>query len=272
MTVKQRVWQILEVADTRDRACRIFGIFIMSLIVLNVVASVFETMEVVRAQFHQQARLFELFSVSIFTIEYAARMWSCTASPRFARPVMGRLRFAVQPMTLVDLAVIAPFLAGLVTLAITSHRLRFDTRTIRLLRLLRLFRILKLARYTQAIGTIGAVIREKREELIVLGGLLAAITVVGSSLMFMAEHDAQPDKFSSVPATMWWTIVTLATVGYGDMYPVTAAGKTLASALAIVGIGMFALPAGILGSAFVEEMRKKRMPRNCPHCGKELPP
>ncbi len=94
--------------------------------------------------------------------------------------------------------------------------------------------------------------------------------MVSATLMFYAENKAQPKAFSSIPASMWWAVATLTTIGYGDVYPVTVIGKLMASIIAVLGIGMFALPTGILGSGFMEELEKSKQPRKCPHCGKEL--
>jgi voltage-gated potassium channel len=111
----------------------------------------------------------------------------------------------------------------------------------------------------------------KREELLVTLFVLLLLLLFASSLIYFAEHDAQPDIFSSIPAAMWWAVATLTTVGYGDVYPVTTVGKLVASVIAVLGIGMFALPTGILGAGFVEELQsRKRRPRTCPHCGKSL--
>ena len=96
------------------------------------------------------------------------------------------------------------------------------------------------------------------------------LIIISSSLLYYCEHSVQPETFSSIPATMWWSVATLTTVGYGDIYPVTVLGKLCASVIAVLGIGMFALPTGILGAGFVEAVQKNRRPSACPHCGKEL--
>lgn len=113
-------------------------------------------------------------------------------------------------------------------------------------------------------------IQSKKEELILTTALMGMLLVVSSSLLYYCENTVQPDRFSSIPATMWWSVATLTTVGYGDMYPVTVLGKCCAGIAAIVGIGMFALPTGILGSGFVEEIQKGKGPQKCPHCGNNL--
>ena len=140
------------------------------------------------------------------------------------------------------------------------------------MRLARLLaRFLRLSRYFSGLRTLGRVLQAKRYELFTVLMVLSALLVLASCLMYFAEKDAQPEGFSSIPAAMWWTIVTLTTVGYGDVFPVTPVGRLLAGGIAVMGIGIFALPAGILGSGFLMEVERARAgPRICPHCGEEL--
>jgi voltage-gated potassium channel len=141
----------------------------------------------------------------------------------------------------------------------------------RILRVGRLFRVLKLGRYSESLNRIGRVVKSKRADLAASVFFIVVLIVIASSLMYHAEFEAQPDKFASIPATMWWAVSALTSVGYGDIYPVTGWGKLLASVIAILGIGLFALPTGILASGFAEEARQERLKRDCcPHCGKSL--
>jgi voltage-gated potassium channel len=134
---------------------------------------------------------------------------------------------------------------------------------------MRIVRLLKIGRYSESIQTMAAVIHEQKEHLFSAFLIVVVLVVVSASLVYYAEHDTQED-FSSIPATMWWSIATLTTLGYGDMRPVTTLGKSLAAIISILGIGLFALPAGILGSGFVDRLRQKRHGQKCPHCGKDL--
>ena len=166
-------------------------------------------------------------------------------------------------MALVDLAAILPFYLPLF--------IKLDLRFVRALRLLRLFRIFKMGRYSSALQMLGRVVRAKKEEIFITALVLIMLLVVASGLMYYIEKDAQPKQFSSIPSAMWWGVATLTTVGYGDVYPVTAAGKILSAVIAILGIGLFALPTGILASGFIEELHKKETGKIiCPHCGKEI--
>jgi len=263
MRVRRRVFEILEAAMPDDLPSRVFDCFIMTLISLNVVAVMLETVESLYNRYYALFWGFEVFSIAVFTVEYALRLWACTADERFGHPVMGRLRFALTPLALVDLVAILPFYLPMF--------FSFDLRFIRALRLFRVFRTLKMGRYSEALKLVGDVLKETKEELLTTVFVITILLVITSTLMFFAEHEAQPQAFSNAFDAMWWGVVTLTTVGYGDVYPVTPWGKLLGAAVAILGIGMFALPAGILASGFAEELRKRRKKHViCPHCGKAI--
>lgn len=194
----------------------------------------------------------------LFTVEYLLRIWSCTADARYSHPVYGRLRFGATPLLLIDLLALVPFYLPFLGLG--------DLRVLRAVRLLAW--AARLGRYFEGIRTIGTVLRSKMYELLTVVVVLAVMLVLASAVMFYAEHSAQPDHFASIPEAMWWSIITLTTVGYGDVSPITPVGKFMAGIIAVMGIGMFALPAGILGSGFLAEIqRQNSAPRVCPHCG-----
>ena len=262
--MKKRVYEIVEAAAPGNRASEVFDIFIISLIALNTVALIVGTVEEIHQVAPQAFRVFEIISVAIFTVEYLLRVWSCTADPRYAHPASGRLRFIVSPVALIDLLAILPFY---MVLLVNLHGL--DLRFLRAVRLLA--RVARMGRYSSGLCTLARVVHAKRSELLTVIMVLSVLLLMTSSLIFFAEKEAQPDKFANIPQAMWWSIITLTTVGYGDVFPVTVAGRLLAGLIAIVGIGLFALPAGILGSGFVDELRKSTdTPRICPHCNKEI--
>ena len=235
---------------------RAYDVTIITLVCVNALSMILETVAPLRAAFGPVFQALEVFTVTLFTADYLLRLWACTLRPGYGHPVRGRIRFALTPMALVDLASVLPFYLPL---------LGVDVRLVQGLRALRLLRLGKLARYSRALQMVGRVVRGKREELMttfVLGGVMLLIS---SSLMYFAESDAQPDKFSSIPASMWWGIVTLTTVGYGDVFPVTGAGKLLSAVISVLGIGVVALPTGILGAAFVEEMQARKEHERAAH-------
>ncbi len=235
---------------------------LLVLILLNVLAVVLESVQALRDAYGRVFIAFEVFSVAVFSIEYLARLWACTADPRYAHPLFGRLRYLVSPLALVDLAAILP-----------TYLLFMDAdlRVVRALRLLRLARLGKIGRYSEASVVLMRVLRAKREEMIVTLSLVALLGVIFASLAYFAEHQAQPEAFPDIPHALWWAFVTITTVGYGDLSPVTPLGKAIGVCTAVLGILMIALPTGVLGAAFVEELnRRGKKDAICPHCGKPL--
>ena len=262
MRMRKRLNQILRPAVGGDVASRTCDIFILSVISLSVIGIILESVQSIHDGAPGVFHWIEIVSVAIFTVEYVLRLWSCVEESKYKHPILGRARFALTPLALIDLAAILPFYLPFVGV---------DLRFIRVVRLLRLFRVAKVGRYSRSLQLLGRVIRGKKEELGVTLFILLLLVVLASCFLYHAENAAQPDAFPSIPAAMWWAVATLTTVGYGDIYPVTAAGKCLASVIAILGIGMFALPTGILGAGFVEEVQaRKRQAKRCPHCGKVI--
>ena len=259
--LKRRVYEILEVAAPGDHVSRACDVFLVSLICANILALILSSVKSVKDTAPEAFFAFEAVSVGIFTLEYVLRVWSYTEEPRYSSPVSGRIKFILSPIQLLDLLAILPFfLAAFVGV---------DLRALRAVRLLA--RAARLSRYFTGLRTLGSVLWAKRYELFTVMLVLVVLLVLASCLMYFAEHEVQREAFSSIPAAMWWTIVTLTTVGYGDVFPITSVGRILAGFIAILGIGFFALPAGILGSGFLEEVQRRQVgPRICPHCGLEI--
>ncbi|MEE9301066.1 MAG: ion transporter [Alphaproteobacteria bacterium] len=261
--MKQRVFDILNPHGESDRLATVVTLFILVLIVLNVIAVVIETVAGVRDNFGDSLYVFEVLSVAIFSAEYLLRLWACTCDARYRHPVWGRLRYAVSFMALVDLLAVLPFFLAFVIPA--------DSRFLRVIRLLRLVRVLKIGHYSDSFTLLGHVLAAKRAELLVAVLAVLIMLVVASCLMFYVENGAQPEAFSSIPAAMWWGMATLTTIGYGDIYPVTNLGRLLGGIIGLLGIGIFALPAGILAGGLSDELaQRRRGPELCPHCGKAL--
>jgi voltage-gated potassium channel len=260
MKLKQRAYEILEVAAEGDKTSRRFDLFILTLISLNGITLVLETVKSVHDRTGELFSVFETVSVLIFSAEYLCRLWSCVTDPVYKSALRGRLKFALTPMALIDLLAILPFYLPL---------LGVDLRVFRLARLFRLFRVAKLVRYSQALQSFGRTLRSCKEELLTTLIFMMFLLMLSSCLMYYAEREAQSENFSSIPASMWWAIATLTTVGYGDIYPITPAGKLIGSIIAVLGIGMFALPTSVLGAAYLGEISRRRLePVACPHCGK----
>ncbi len=259
LSIKKRVFELLEVAHADDKFSKYFDIFILSLITINGVSMILETVIVLGQQFHFYFWLIEAISVPIFTIEYLARIWACTADPRHPHPVFGRILYVIRPLTIIDLLAILPFYLTF---------LNVDFRIIRVLRIFRILRLAKLTRYSSAIWTFYRVFMAKKDELAIALTTIGILLLLTSTFIYYAEHTVQPDKFSSIPAAMYWGVMTLTTVGYGDIVPITTAGKALGSLTGLLGIAIFAIPAGILASGFAQEIKKRTEPLpKCPHCG-----
>lgn len=260
---KLYTYRFLETNEIRSKLAQRFHFFMITLIIVNIIAVMLETVPDIEIQYGLVLQNLELFSVVMFSIEYILRLWSCNLNSRYRGHIWGRFRFMLTPMALIDLLSIIPFYLPMI--------ITFDLRILRLLRLFRIFRLFKIGRYSDAYRLIMRVIEQKLEYIGVSLIFVLSLLIIASSLMYFIEHDTQPDAFSSIPATMWWAIVTLTTVGYGDIYPVTTMGKILSGFIALLGIGVFALPAGILASGFSDEIHKKyTCPELCPHCGNEI--
>jgi voltage-gated potassium channel len=265
MTFRRRVYLTLDPTEKGGIAERIFEILLILIILLNIFAIVLSTVKDIDRQYDAYFKDFEIFSLIFFTVEYIGRIYSIVEKPGFRDPIKGRLRFAATPLALVDLFSFLPFYIAFLPL---------DFRFLRIFRLMALFRVFKIARYLHALNIFKRVLVERKEQLVLSFLFILFVLVIISFVMFYVENAAQPDKFSSIPATMWWGIATLTTVGYGDMVPVTDLGKFLGGMFAIAGVGLLALPAGILSSGFFELLHVDRdkigKGKKCPHCGKEI--
>lgn len=260
--LKMRVRKIMGPNRGDNSLGRKFDGFIVVLILLNVIAVILETVSAINLVAGGFFFWFEVFSVAVFTVEYLGRIWACTSLPEYSHPIMGRLKFAIQPLNLIDLMAILPFYFAAKNL---------DGRVVRALRLYRIIRIVKLARYTAGFSVIGRVLKNKKEELLITASLMLMLLIISSTFVYYLEMEAQPEAFSSIPAAMWWASSTLTTVGYGDIYPITIGGRFFAVLAQISSIGIFALPTGILGAGFVAEMNKVKGVKQCPYCGHSLP-
>lgn len=233
--------------------------FIYALIILNIVALILESYDQLNTKYGTFFYYFEVFSVTIFTIEYLIRIW---VSDKTKENKTERLNYAFSALGIIDLIAILPFYLPFI--------FPFDLRIIRILHLFRLLRIFKLVRYSKSLKTIKYILKETKSELSITVFVTFVLMILSSTLMYYIEHDDQPEQFASIGDAFWWSIATLTTVGYGDVYPVTGLGKLLSGIIALIGIGFVALPTGIISSAFIEKIqsdKKSEKECNCPHCG-----
>lgn len=261
--MKQRIGEILEPESKSDFLSRGFNIFIIALIILNVFAVALETIQDVSEMYSGPFKAFEWFSVAIFSIEYVLRVWTCTLNPEYSSPVRGRIRYIFTPAAIIDLMVVVPFYLPIF--------FNLDLRFLRVLRLFRLFALFKMARYSKSLYLFKSVLRDTKQELFIVLAVTMGMLVFASGVIYFIENKAQPEAFSSIPASMWWAVSTMTTVGYGDVYPITTLGKFFGGFISILGLGTFGLPVGIIAYGFIEELQKQKMrPVECPHCGKEV--
>ncbi len=268
--MKRRVHEVLTNPQPADRVGRAISIGVLVLIAANVLASVLETDVDLARNAPAFFTWFERVSVAVFTVEYLLRLWTCTSDPRFRGTLRGRLRYVLSPMALIDLAAIVPFYLGLFLPGVV------DLRFLRVLRLLRLFRLLRVGRPAEAFALLVRVVQAKRVELAVSMVIVFVAMVLAAGAIYMAESSQPGTQFTSIPRSMWWSIVTITTVGYGDMTPTTPFGQLIGGLVAFVGICSLALPVGILSSGYMQELSLKAKVQSlsespaatCPHCGK----
>lgn len=251
-SARRRAYQILEKAQPGDTASHVVDLFILTLIALNIVALMLETIPALNASLHGFFHMFNMVSVIIFTVEYFLRIWAAAEAEGTGSRTSKTVRYIFSLMALIDLAAILPFYLAI---------LPIDMRFLRALRLMRVFRIFKIGRYSNSIGTMARVFRRKKADLLVSLFVVTILLTFFANLMYHIENVAQPGVFSNAFQAMWWGIITITGVGYGDAVPITVAGKIMGGCIAILGILTVAIPIGILGSAYVEDAASKRLGR-----------
>ncbi len=248
-TYQQRVMEILNKGNNEDAVSRACDIFLSILIILNLVAVCLESVESINQQYHGALVTFEWFSVSIFLVEYILRIWSIAADNRHAaKTATGRRASYIFSFTgLIDLAAILPSILPLIMGGVD----------LRWLRVLRLVRLLKISHYSSALEDLFSAVYEERRSFAAALYLMAIALFLSSSMMYLAEYEAQPENFSSIPKTMWWSLITLTTVGYGDVSPITPLGQIIGAFTALMGVCTVALLTGIVASAFSSQMARR---------------
>jgi voltage-gated potassium channel len=264
---KHKVHILLHPELGESKADKLINIFIITLIVLNVIAVMMETVHPLYDDHKKLFDTFDLVSVIIFTVEYVLRVWSCTHDKRYKGSIKGRLKYIFTFGALIDLVAFLPYYLQAI--------IGFDLRVLRIMRLLRFFRLFRLTAYTRSAKLIFNVFRTRVNDLLLSLILIIFLIIIASCALYFAEHlypSESESKFSSIPATLWWAVVTLTTTGYGDMYPLTTWGKIIAGIIMLSGVAFFALPAGIIVAGFLDELKfiRKYKGHNCPHCGKPL--
>lgn len=250
-TYRSGVYKFLD-GEGRTPKHRAFNFFIITLIFANVIAVILESHAPYRTSYSTYFRTFEIFSVIVFTFEYLGRIWSCVENEnhQYISPIKARVRYFFSPLAIIDLLAILPFYLSL-----------FIAIDMRYLRMLRMLRLLKLSHYFKGLDIFITVITKEFITIATVILTVLIMVILSASLMYTLEHRAQPEAFKDIPHAIWWAVVTMTTVGYGDVTPVTFPGRLLAGFIMLLGVGVVALPAGMLAARFGEEiqMRKDRM-------------
>jgi voltage-gated potassium channel len=246
--IRRSLYAVVETGYQGYPPGRAFDIALVAVIVVNIAATAMATVPETPESWLGLYRAIEWVAVAVFTVEYLTRLWVAVEDPRAAgaAPWAWRLRYMATPLALIDLIAVLPSYIELAFGASWEFTL--------ILRVLRLF---KLLRFTGAFDTIFAVIRSERRPLVATFCVITVILLLISTMAYVAEREAQPDKFGSIPAAFYWGVVTLATVGYGDIAPITPLGRAIGALGAVLGILTFAMPAGIIASGFMEELRRR---------------
>jgi voltage-gated potassium channel Kch len=248
-TFRQRVHALVFPSPYGGQLHHFYDLFIVVWVLISVLAVVLESVDSVYYNLAVEFIVLDTVAVMVFSTEYLMRLYSCVEEPRFQRLIIGRLSYASRPGAIIDFLAIIPFF-----LEVFLHHL-IDLRFLRSFRLMRLF---KLARYTESTTTLFAIIKRELPILLTSAFTLMLLVVLVASLGYLFEHEAQPDKFENIPTAIYWAVITLASVGYGDISPVTTMGRFMTTLMALIGLGLFAIPASILSSAFTQELQSQR--------------
>ncbi len=248
--IKRRVNEILDHPKMGDRRAMAIQVFLAATIVINTIAVVIITVPDIRSVYLAVLNLVITICLGIFTVEYFLRIWSCSDAITFRKRTYERMRYALHFYLIIDLISIIPVFFPFL---FPSH--------IALLRLVRLVSIFKLGRYTRyskSLALFRRVLIRKQEIFVIMLFFLVFVILFSSTILYLVENPVQPDAFSSIPAAMWWAVMTVTTVGYGDIIPVTPLGRILAGLFTLTGVLVLALPSAILASGFMEEREKER--------------
>ena len=248
-TFRQKMHALVFPSEYGGELHHMFDTFIVIWVIISVLAVIFESVHSIHYLLNLEFLILDAIAVSIFTVEYCLRLYCCVEEPGYQRAVAGRLKLAKSTSSIIDLLAIAPFF-----LEVFLHHL-FDLRFMRVFRLLRL---LKLTRYTGATQSLSKVVAREWPVMAASAFIMLLLVVMTASLGYLFEHEAQPEKFENIPQSIYWAVITLASVGYGDISPVTPAGRAMTIVLALIGIGIFAIPAALLSSAFSDQLKMDR--------------
>jgi voltage-gated potassium channel len=278
---REKIFLIIDNESKSTLKSQIFDSVIMFLIVLSILSIIVESFHTTSIKYHHELYLLELSTIVVFTVEYLLRIFTADLKYKSENLSYGQsvFRFITSSNGIVDLIAVLPFYV--------PFFVALDLRFIRIVKITRLLRVLKLGSLSSSIGTVSSILIEKKSELTLTLFVTFILLLVSSTIMFNLENEYQPEQFPNIIATFWWAIATLTTVGYGDVYPVTGWGRLVSGVIAVLGIGLVALPTGIISSAFIEQFSEKESETSiqshsdcqalfgqayayCPYCGEKL--
>lgn len=247
MKVRRRIFNIIQIGSKEDFISKAFDFYIVAVIFVNLFCTLFSTFAEAEP-YLPVLHIVEFITIIIFTIEYLLRLWTARYLYPEKKPGVALLRFLVSFSGIVDLLTFFPYY---LPFFFPGGAVAF--------RIFRVFRILRLFRINQtydAFNVITAVLKEKKNQLISSISMIAILMVASSLCLYSLEHNAQPEQFKNAFSGLWWSASTLLTVGYGDIYPITTVGKAFAIVISFLGVGMVAIPTGIISAGFVEQYTK----------------
>ena len=248
-TFRQHVHAIVWPSRFGGQMHDFFELFIIGWVVISVISVLLETVESAHYILAIEFAVLDSIAVAVFTTEYLMRIYSCVEDPKFKQAYAGRIRYAFTPGAIIDALAVMPFF-----LEALLHHL-FDLRFLRIFRMLRL---LKLTRFSDATKLVWDGIKREAGTIGASFFVLLLVIILCGSIGYLLEHAAQPDKFESIPGAIYWSVITLSSVGYGDISPVTPVGRFVTSLMALLGIALVAIPSGILSAAFTDQLRIER--------------
>jgi voltage-gated potassium channel len=271
--LKKTIFDVVERTHSHSKASLIFEYFMIVLITLNVIVVILESYSEIKREYNEALQIFDLISIIIFSLEYIARIWTADLLyPDINNSLRARLKFMFSFNAVIDLLSVLPFYLPLI--------METDMRMIRILRVFRMLRTLKLNRYSRPLTIIKDILFEKKQELLATLFLSFLLILIASTFMYHIENEANPEHFPNIVESFWWTVVTITTVGYGDIVPKTGLGKVVAGITAFLGLMVVAIPSGIISSGFLDKLQRERKAKEarffkdkifCPHCGEKLP-
>lgn len=266
--LEHKIYNLIREDDVNTWHADVVDGLLMIFVVASVVVAFLSTFDLDQT-FHGVLQLFEIFFVIVFTIEYALRLWTAELVYPNLPAWKSRLKYAMTPMAIIDLLSVLPFYLPITGISVGA------LKSIRLLRVLRIF---KINRYTSALTLIGRVLKTRATQLLSSILVIFVLIFIAAMLMYDVEHQAQPEVFNNALSAMWWAMSTITTVGYGDIYPITTTGRIISGFITFLGIGLTAIPTGIISAGFIEQSKTMKNSKSkevtldeyCSHCGEKI--